>query len=733
MTHTEKEKCRCGYFKRNIYQDYKFTGSRVCVKCNNANGKCPNCGDKLRTLTAEQCPHCGASWRVSPPISLDYFAKQYEKKIDNQKNKPMDTHTNSEFRPKNIYLFFDVETTGLPKDWKAPVSDLDNWPRIVEIAWVLSDEKGNEIEEYSAILKNDNFSIPYEASKIHHITDEIANTKGQDRVSIFKMFAETISKAQALVAHNIDFDYKVLHSEFMRYNIKSGIYKIDKICTKELTTDYCKLPGNYGYKWPKLEELYYKVFRKDLVSAHSASIDVKACKDCFFELANQGIFRLFGNNILVDTISNVDDDSLIHVDPYREETNYDGYYQYYTRVRHLGLNEQKFVKAGDEYTLEDRVERQKERFIFKWKNAKVKILANQKVLSKTFEAEHKTREAEQKIQEIENLLESSLNIEPALDWEKLKNKKPFQEPSPETYLENLVSQVSKPQKPELENLHDKPLETDELFQPKFSFFDKLFNSLKEKKIEKYKRLFQNAHENWLSEKKRIETQNKDNQENYLSEVDNYNKLIESIKTQNLRDIEAWNKRKLSYEKKQAEHNEEIEKFKKEYYNKEKSAILEYCNLILNNSDYPDYFPKIFNLNYVEEGELLIVDYCLPEKANLPVMKSIKYIKNEDVFKETNISDTKLNSLHSSLVFQICVRTKNELYKSDICNAIKYIHFNGYLNEDDKQFIISVLSDKETLLSLQLKGVDCKDVVKKFEGNFNNKLTTIEPTMTTKLI
>ncbi|MCX6741278.1 MAG: hypothetical protein NTY61_02675, partial [Candidatus Parcubacteria bacterium] len=35
------------------------------------------------------------------------------------------------------YLFFDTETTGLPKNWKAPIEDLDNWPRIVQIAWAI--------------------------------------------------------------------------------------------------------------------------------------------------------------------------------------------------------------------------------------------------------------------------------------------------------------------------------------------------------------------------------------------------------------------------------------------------------------------------------------------------------------------------------------------------------------------------------------------------------------------
>jgi DNA polymerase-3 subunit alpha len=33
------------------------------------------------------------------------------------------------------YLIFDTETTGVAKDFKAPPSTGDNWPRIVQLAW----------------------------------------------------------------------------------------------------------------------------------------------------------------------------------------------------------------------------------------------------------------------------------------------------------------------------------------------------------------------------------------------------------------------------------------------------------------------------------------------------------------------------------------------------------------------------------------------------------------------
>ena len=45
-----------------------------------------------------------------------------------------------------MYLIFDTETTGLPKSWNAPITDTDNWPRCIQIAWQLHDNMGNIVE-----------------------------------------------------------------------------------------------------------------------------------------------------------------------------------------------------------------------------------------------------------------------------------------------------------------------------------------------------------------------------------------------------------------------------------------------------------------------------------------------------------------------------------------------------------------------------------------------------------
>ena len=66
-----------------------------------------------------------------------------------------------------MYLIFDTETTGLPKRWDAPITDTDNWPRCIQIAWQLHDGMGNLIEHQDYIITPDGFNIPYDAEKIH--------------------------------------------------------------------------------------------------------------------------------------------------------------------------------------------------------------------------------------------------------------------------------------------------------------------------------------------------------------------------------------------------------------------------------------------------------------------------------------------------------------------------------------------------------------------------------------
>jgi len=188
-----------------------------------------------------------------------------------------------------MYLFFDTETTGLPKDYQAPLDDFLNWPRIVQIAWSLYDAAGNHWESYNYIIKPEGFIIPVEATKIHRISQERAVLEGVDLRKALSHFIEDVKKSSYLVAHNIDFDEKIIGSELLRLGLPNPLPTANKICTMRRSVNVCQIPnGRGGYKWPNLTELYQYLFKTGFPEAHDAVFDVRSCAECFFELKRRG-------------------------------------------------------------------------------------------------------------------------------------------------------------------------------------------------------------------------------------------------------------------------------------------------------------------------------------------------------------------------------------------------------------------------------------------------------------
>ncbi len=183
-----------------------------------------------------------------------------------------------------MYLLFDTETTGLPKNYRAPVTDVNNWPRLVQIAWHLYDTSGNLFDKSDFIVKPEGFKIPADASRLHGITTDGAIQEGKDLVFVINLFNDQIEKANILVAHNMSFDEKIVGAEFVRRNIKSNLFKKSRLCTMNASTNYCRIPGPYGYKWPKLSELHYKLFGEYFEEAHNAAADIEATARCFWKM-----------------------------------------------------------------------------------------------------------------------------------------------------------------------------------------------------------------------------------------------------------------------------------------------------------------------------------------------------------------------------------------------------------------------------------------------------------------
>lgn len=187
-----------------------------------------------------------------------------------------------------MYLIFDTETTGLPKNYKAPLTDFDNWPRLVQLAWQLHSPTGKLLTAKNMIIKPDGFTIPDNAEKVHGISTERAMAEGINITEALIIFSEDIAKAEWGVGHNVEFDNNIVGAEYLRAGFENPV--LQSLDTKLLSTNFCAIPGRFGKpKWPTLTELYQKLFDQAFTAAHNAASDVDATARCFFGLIKEGV------------------------------------------------------------------------------------------------------------------------------------------------------------------------------------------------------------------------------------------------------------------------------------------------------------------------------------------------------------------------------------------------------------------------------------------------------------
>ncbi|HCP40322.1 MAG TPA: DNA polymerase III subunit alpha, partial [Cryomorphaceae bacterium] len=191
-----------------------------------------------------------------------------------------------------MFLIFDTETTGFPKDWNAPITDLANWPRVVQLAWQIHDDQGALVEVQDHIIYPDGFDIPFNSTKIHGISTERARNEGKPLEEVLALFEASIDKCEYLIGHNVKFDLNVTGCEYYRVKGENPLDEKTPVdsCT-ETTAELCQLSGGRGgrYKLPKLEELYFHLFKEGFAEAHNAAFDVEATARVFLELVRLNI------------------------------------------------------------------------------------------------------------------------------------------------------------------------------------------------------------------------------------------------------------------------------------------------------------------------------------------------------------------------------------------------------------------------------------------------------------
>jgi DNA polymerase-3 subunit alpha len=202
-----------------------------------------------------------------------------------------------------MYLIFDTETTGVPHNKTAPLTDLANWPRLVQLAWQLHDPAGKLLNRHNFIVKPEGFNIPFKAEQVHGISTKRALEEGTPLNVVLDQFLADVSLTHVLVGHNIEFDINIIGAEFIRKELDpEKILALHKIDTGLSSIEYCQLSGGIGgkLKMPRLHELHAKLFGKGFEDAHDASYDVAATARCFFGLMKKQVIAPFDATSLAE-------------------------------------------------------------------------------------------------------------------------------------------------------------------------------------------------------------------------------------------------------------------------------------------------------------------------------------------------------------------------------------------------------------------------------------------------
>ena len=198
-------------------------------------------------------------------------------------------------------------------------------------------------------------------------------------------------------------------------------------------------------------------------------------------------------------------------------------------------------------------------------------------------------------------------------------------------------------------------------------------------------------------------------------------------------LKKWESQRDEHGKKRGKKNKEVLKKKSAYESGEPAAVVDYCGMVLSRSEYPDDFPQEYDLDYNIDTRILVVDYSMPSKEHVPVLKAVRYVASRDEFRETNISESALNRMYDSLLYQISLRTIYELLDADAVGAIDSIVLNGWVTFHDSATgrevttcILSIHVSKDEFLRINLANVDPKACFRELKGVGSSRLSGLTP-------
>jgi restriction system protein len=400
-------------------------------------------------------------------------------------------------------------------------------------------------------------------------------------------------------------------------------------------------------------------------------------------------------------------------------------------IRHNGLGTFRVFKDTNGSHLQNKINAQFHRWDLQWAKQVVKDLKTELKDAQIKLAEETTKEAKQAQIELKNVLEKSLHANNTVNWNQVKRKDKFVWPNLEKKFEKELEELQEPKEPSKELLPDKPLKKD--FKTKYNLFDLFSASSKAKKASHSKKKYKEALANWKIGVQKINESNIRLNNYHETALKNWEKQKSTIKDKYKKLEEETKNNEEQFYKEQLEYNTIIDELSQAYPKGSAEAVVPYYEIVLNNSQYPDFFPQKFDLEYNFSNKLLIVDYSLPAIDSFPTMLEVKYFPVKKELKESHLSELQLEKIYDETLYQITLRTIYELFKTDQINALDTIVFNGWVESISKSTgkmanscILTISTSKDEFTQLDLSKIDPRACFKSLKGVSSTKLSSIAP-------
>jgi restriction system protein len=231
----------------------------------------------------------------------------------------------------------------------------------------------------------------------------------------------------------------------------------------------------------------------------------------------------------------------------------------------------------------------------------------------------------------------------------------------------------------------------------------------------------------------LEQERRKAHENYLRDYAAWGATVKETETENQRRyaeheaaVKRWKAGRDRFLQSRATEYEFFARRKAAYETLRPEGVEEYFRHVLSESRLPDCMRRVFDLQYVRELKLLIVDHAIPCPEAMPHFKGMVHLESKGALVEVPLSDTQLQRLYFRLICQLGLRTLHELFDADMAGALDAIAFNGWIQTDDKAaaggkrtFVAWVQAKRDEFKRLNLRDMDAETSFKALRGGMRD--------------